>query len=95
MFLLEINDAVTQLEDYAHVLAIKYVDDVTLIENLRGRQPNITLPSALNVFTQWTIKNNMNLNTDKCVLMEVCFMKEPPPRPQFTIQTIVCRRLIK
>ena len=73
-FLAQINDAIRELQD--NVTTLKYVDDVTFIENCHGRE-NSKMQRSLDEFSDWSSQNNMKLNPGKCAAMNICFMKNP------------------
>jgi hypothetical protein len=57
---------------------------MTLVEN-GSVNANATIQSVLNDFSKWAVDNNMKLNPDKCVNMNVCFMRNPPQLPPLQI----------
>ena len=57
----------------------KYVDDLIIAEN-RHCISDSNLQSDLNVFLKWANSNSLKLNPDKCQAINVCFMRNPPPR---------------
>ena len=82
LFLLMINDLgfCTQLGCNRW----KYVDDITLPDTLL-RGPSSCLQSDLGRIHQWAVDNNMRLNPSKCKIMRMCFFREQPVLPVFTI----------
>ena len=58
-------------------LALKYVDDMTIVQNSRVDDDD-SIQSVLDEFCRWATQNDMKLNPDKCVNMNVCFMKNSP-----------------
>ncbi|KAK2549462.1 hypothetical protein P5673_029993 [Acropora cervicornis] len=64
----------------------KYVDDITLSDTLLRGQSSC-LQSDLDRIhqCQWAVDNNMRLNPSKCKIMRMCFFREQPVLPVFTI----------
>ena len=50
---------------------------MTIVQNSRVDDDDF-LQSVLDEFCRWATQNDMKLNPDKCVNMNVCFMKNPP-----------------
>ncbi len=61
-------------------MAPKYVDDLTMVENIFVNQQS-TIQCDLDNFDQWATENHMNLNPAKCMFMDSTFVKEPPMLP--------------
>ena len=61
-------------------LALKYVDDLTLMENINTRNAS-TIQTDLDNFDDWALCNNMKLNLTKCMYMDVSFTKDPQVLP--------------
>ena len=64
------NDA-ARMKD-PNKLALKYVDDLTVIENINTRNGS-TIQTDLDDFDDWALCNNMKLNPTKCMYI----MKDP------------------
>ena len=62
----------------------KYVDDITLSDTLLRGQSSC-LKSDLDRIQQWAVDNNMRLNPSKWKIMCMCFFREQPVLPVFTI----------
>ena len=62
----------------------KYVDDITLSDTLL-RDQSSCLQSDLDRIHQWAVDNNMRLNPSRCKIMRMCFFREQPVLPVFTI----------
>ena len=62
----------------------KNVDDITLSDTLLRGQSSC-LQSDLDRIQQWAVDNNMRLNLSKCKIMHMCFFREQPVLPVFTI----------
>ena len=62
----------------------KYVDDITLSDTLLCGQSSC-LQFDLDRIHQWAVDNNMRLNPSKCKIMRMCFFREQPVLPVFTI----------
>ena len=58
------NDA-ARMKD-PNKLALKYVDDLTVIENINTRNGS-TIQTDLDNFDDWAQYNNMKLNPTKCM----------------------------
>ena len=65
-------------------MSLKYVDDMTIIDNTSGSDVT-KLQSTLDEFSEWARKNDKKLNPDKCVNMNVSFMKQPTQFPSLQI----------
>ena len=78
IFMVLANDA-ARMKD-PNKLALKYVDDLTVIENVNTRNGS-TIQSDLDNFDDWALCNNMKLNPTKCMYMDVSFMKDPQVLP--------------
>ena len=82
LFLLMLNDL--GLSTQLNCNYWKYVDDITLSEApLRGQLP--CLQQDLDKIYQWATDNNMLLNPKKCKVMTICYFREKPVLPVFTI----------
>ncbi|KAI8497842.1 hypothetical protein Bbelb_244940 [Branchiostoma belcheri] len=79
IFLAVINDAGTPNSEYW-----KYVDDLNLGENRPICSPS-SLQNDLNNLDEWSDRNHMLLNPKKCKVLQICFMKSPPPDPVLTL----------
>ncbi|KAI8483414.1 hypothetical protein Bbelb_388770 [Branchiostoma belcheri] len=79
IFLAMINDAGTPNSEYW-----KYVDDLNLGENRPICSPS-SLQNDLNNLDEWSDRNHMLLNPKKCKVLQICFMKTPPPDPVLTL----------
>ena len=65
----------------------KYVDDITLSEApLCGQSP--CLQQDLDKIFQWAGDNNMRLIPKKCKVMSICYFREKPVFPVFTINGV-------
>ena len=64
IFMVLANDAASMND--ANKLALKYVDDLTAIENINASNGS-TIQTDLNKFDNWALKNNMKLNPTKCM----------------------------
>ena len=64
IFMVLANDA-ARMKD-PNKLALKYVDDLTVIENINTRNGS-TIQSDLDNFDDWALCNNMKLNPTKCM----------------------------
>ena len=73
-FLVLNNDAA--LSEDQRVCALKYVDDITLVEKSNLNQQSL-LQQHLTNFESWSDTNNMSLNPSKCMAMNVCFSTSP------------------
>ena len=62
----------------------KYVDDLTFAEN-RNCNESSSLQTDLDGFLDWSLRNQLKLNPDKCQAINICFMKDPPPRMDLKI----------
>ena len=82
LFLLMINDL--GLSTQLGCNRWKYVDDITLSDTLLRGQSSC-LQSDLDRIHQWAVDNNMRLNPSKCKIMRMCFFREQPVLPVFTI----------
>ena len=81
-FLLMINDL--GLSTQLGCNRWKYVDDITLSDTLlRGKSS--CLQSDLDRIHQWAVDNNMRRNPSRCKIMCMCFFREQPVLPVFTI----------
>ena len=78
MFMVLANDAASMND--IKKLALKYVDDLTAIENINASNGS-TIQTDLNKFDNWALKNNMKLNPTKCMYMDISFMKDPQVLP--------------
>ena len=78
IFLALANDAAIMKD--SNKMALKYVDDLTLVENISVRQQS-TIQCDLDSFDQWATENHMNLNPAKCMFMDITFVKGPPVLP--------------
>ena len=78
IFLALANDAAIMKD--SNKMALKYVDDLTLVENISVSQQS-TIQCDLDSFDQWATENHMNLNPAKCIFMVITFVKEPPALP--------------
>ena len=80
-FLAKFNDALSPCNDMVNnngrVLCLKYVDDMTIVQNHFNNERTI-IQDSLDVFGDWSQQNNMNINSSKCANMNVCFMKNVP-----------------
>ena len=72
------NDAAIMND--SNKMALKYIDDLTLVENISVSQQS-TIQCDLDSFDQWVTENHMNLNPAKCMFMDITFVKEPPVLP--------------
>ena len=77
-FLAKFNGAVDLETAVNKVLSLKYVDDMTLVENCLNNHPT-NIQSVLDKFSEWAQQNHMNINLGKCCNMNVCFMKKNIP----------------
>jgi hypothetical protein len=85
-FLAKFNSAVRTSDTEGQVLSLKYVDDMTIIENLNSKtSSNKVMQTTLDDFSQWANNNDMKLNPDKCVNMNVSFLRNPLQVPPLQI----------
>ena len=56
----------------------KYVDDLTFAEN-RNCNEGSRLQADLDEFLDWSLRNQLKLNPDKCHAIHICYMRNPPP----------------
>ena len=56
----------------------KYVDDLTLLE-CRDQRKDSNIQVAVTSLRDWSLRNQTRLNPQKCISMEVCFMRDAPP----------------
>lgn len=75
LFLVYVNDAMQFFLN-----RWKYVDDLTLKES-RLFSEQSSMQTAINQLDTWSSENCMSLNEDKCKLICISFMKDPPPSP--------------
>ena len=68
-FLVMINDLSTSLPIY------KYIDDCTIFEVVTPASATSTLQKEVDQINQWTVSNNMRLNTKKTKEFTICFAK--------------------
>ena len=83
LFLLMINDL--GLSTKLGCNRWQYVDDITLSDTLLRGQSSC-LQSDFNRIHQQAVDNNMRLNPSKCKIMHMCFFREQPVLPVFTIE---------
>lgn len=76
VFLAIINDASLDIVD--PIRRYKYVDDLTLLE-CRDQRKDSNIQAAVTSLRDWSLRNQMRLNPQKCISMEVCFMRDAPP----------------
>ena len=88
IFLALSNDAAIMKD--GNQMALKYVDDLTLVENISVSQQS-NIQCDLDSFDQWATENHMNLNTAKCMFMYITFVKEPPVLPPLRLVGRICR----
>ena len=74
LFLVMINDLELQNQNMSHW---KYVDDVTISENLIKGEPS-NLQSAIDKIQQWADVNDMKINGKKCKEMTISFLRDKP-----------------
>ncbi|KAI8513803.1 hypothetical protein Bbelb_081270 [Branchiostoma belcheri] len=79
IFLCMINDASESHDD-----RWKYVDDLSLGENKHVREQS-TLQEQVDSLELWSNNAQLKLNPDKCMVLTVCFMRNPPPPPPITL----------
>ena len=77
-FMVLANDAASMKDP--NKLALKYVDDLTVIENINTKNGS-TIQTDLDHFDDWALCNNMKLNPTKCMYTDVSFMKDPQVLP--------------
>ena len=75
LFLIMINDYKPPSED---ISSFKYVDDLSLVECRKAAKPS-NIQAALNTLNEWCNGNHMKLNPEKCVRLEITFMRNRPP----------------
>ena len=75
IFLVLANDAALMNDE--NKLALKYVDDLTIVENTYVHKTS-SIQDDLDRFNTWAEDNNMNLNPTKCMFMDVTFVRDPP-----------------
>lgn len=73
-FVAQANDAALTTEP--NKMALKYVDDLTLVENTFCDKTS-TIQDNLKDFDDWADMNKMNLNPKKCMFMDVSFSRNP------------------
>jgi len=80
LFLVYINDALKDdiLNRY------KYVDDLSVCESRLYYEASL-MQSSLDQLNTWSIRNDMILNSEKCMLMTFSFMKDSPPPPSILL----------
>ena len=83
-FLAKFNGAVNLETTVNKVLSLKYVDDMTLVENCLNNHPT-NIQSVLDKFSEWALQNHMKINPGKCCNMNVCLMKNIPRFPTLWI----------
>ena len=76
VFLAIINDASLDIVD--PIRRFIYVDDLTLLECCDQRKDS-NIQAAVTSLRDWSLRNQMRLNPQKCISMEVCFMRDAPP----------------
>ena len=64
-------------ENNENKLALKYVDDLTIVENTYVHKTS-SIQNDLDRFNSWAKDNNMNLNPSKCMFMDVTFVRDLP-----------------
>ena len=68
-----VNDAALACSD-----RWKYVDDLSIVEVLHKSQQS-QMQAHLNSLDVWCQENDMKLKQEKCKLMQISFLREPPP----------------
>ena len=63
----------------ADIFQVRHVPKnvIAIVQNSRVDDDD-SLQSVLDEFCRWATQNDMKLNPDKCINMNVCFMKNPP-----------------
>ncbi|CAH1245962.1 RET [Branchiostoma lanceolatum] len=75
---------VNKIADNMKAQSWAFVDDLNLVEARLISHP-VKLQDDLNTLSTWTETNKMKLNPGKCKVMQVCFVRNPPPPPILTI----------
>ena len=57
-------------------MSLNYVDDLTIVKNT-FRNKTSTIQNNLKDFDEWANMNKMNLNSKKCMYMDVSFTRDP------------------
>ena len=71
-------------DDDAKTLTFKYIDDLSLGEVRSAKQPS-QIEKDVQDLDVWADGHFLKFNPTKCKVMQACFMKNPPPTPQFLI----------
>jgi hypothetical protein len=92
-FLGAVNDAALNSDN--DKLSLKYVDDLTLIENTFVNKCS-TIQKDMDSFGDWAVQNNMRLNPSKCMSMEINFSKNPTTAPPLKLcgQDLQCTNVV-
>ena len=85
IFQIVINDAAQDCSSHYW----KYVDDLTFAEN-RYSNVKSNLQRDLDDFLEWSIRNQLKLNPDKCQAIQISFSRESLTYPDLKI---TCSRL--
>ena len=81
IFLTVINDACQD----SSLPYWKYVDDMSIVHSRSAHEPSTQLQTTMTEVQEWSSANGMTLNPTKCQIMQISFMKHPPPAPEIII----------
>ena len=81
-FLAMINYFVSGTPEISH---FKYVHDKSFVQTYRNNDQTTSMLQQLDCLQEWSTKNNMKLNPQKCQVMISCFQRWPPVAPCFQI----------